>query len=40
MNAARGDPALDDADAVCETVEDLRTFIREGVAQAKSQRGR
>ena len=31
---------LDDADAVCETVEDLRTFILEGVAQAKSQRGR
>ena len=31
---------LDDADAVCETVEDLRAFILEGVARAASQSGR
>ena len=31
---------LDDADAVCETVEDLRAFILDGVARAASQSGR
>ena len=31
---------LDEADAVCETVEDLRAFILEGVARAASQSGR
>lgn len=31
---------LDDADAVCETVEDLHAFILEGVARAASQSGR
>lgn len=30
---------LDDADAVCETVEDLRAFILDGVARAASQSG-
>ena len=31
---------LDEADAVCETVEDLRAFILDGVARAVSQAGR
>ena len=31
---------LDEADAVCETVEDLRAFILDGVARTVSQAGR